>query len=228
MSQKVFPRQPRKASSTFANIGITVVLAIIVLSVVKAYTDSQKKGTVPQTRVAAVAPMAPLAQPPETYEAVLPPLTDEQRWYKLLGELVVKDPQRWVGEWIPNPNLSDMTDNDEQVWIGLLVREDSLLQYDNTGETAQPQEENNDCRGLGQICPNPDICPVKLRWIPPVNLYCSARYFEDLVHKYNGGYDMAVAEYEGARKRDANGQLTAIPDPTNPDIQKIWEIVKRH
>ena len=143
-------------------------------------------------------------------------LTDEQRWYKEVVEMILDDPERWVGK-----KEVVMSDNDRQVFIVLMMTESSLYQFDENGNTL---DSGIDCDGIGQVCT--DLCDrdpkddTDLRYNPFENVYCALDYFASLIKKWDGNYAMAVAEYKGAIEK-RNGKTVPIPD--HPVVQELFD-----
>ena len=160
-------------------------------------------------------PLASVHQIPRSLkiEVVVPAtLTDEQRWYEAVIERVLDDPERWVGK----PSL-DLSDNDQAIFLSLIMTESSFQQFDADGNTL---DSGIDCDGLAQLCDNPAVCDPDLRWNPFENVYCGASYFKTLVTKWDGDYAMAVAEYKGALDTLPSGETA--PNPDHPAVRSVF------
>ena len=153
---------------------------------------------------------------PLSIEAIIPALSEEQQWYKWLVEQVLDDPERWVQK-----DPLSFSENDRQLFISLILTESSFSQFDDDGSTL---DSGIDCDGLAQICANPALMDPAMRWNPMENVYAGARYFEDLIEKWDGDYSMAVAEYKGALNKMPDGRT--IPNPDHPAVQSVFANIR--
>jgi len=85
-------------------------------------------------------------------------LTDEQRFGLWVVEQVLDDSEKWVGE----PTI-EMSENDREVFIALILTESSFRQFDEDGSTL---DSGIDCDGLAQLCNDPAVCSPEERWNP--------------------------------------------------------------
>jgi soluble lytic murein transglycosylase-like protein len=134
-------------------------------------------------------------------------------WGLWVVEAVLDDPERYVGE----PKV-EMSENDRQVFIALIMTESSFRQFAEDGSTL---DSGIDCDGLAQICANPAIMDPALRWNPMENVYAGAKYFANLLDKWDGNYAMAIAEYKGAINTLPSGQTR--PNPDHPVVSDLFD-----
>jgi len=161
---------------------------------------------------AITVPPIPTNRPIQLMAVIPDALSDEQRFGVGVVEQVLDDPERWVGE----PTI-EMSENDRQVFVALILTESSFRQFGEDGSTL---DSGIDCDGLAQLCNDLTVCNPENRWNPFENVYCGARYFKELVEKWDGNYSLAVAEYKGAINTLPNGQTT--PNPDHPAVRDLF------
>ena len=208
---------PRMSGKTRI-ILILVILAIVTSLVGMAYWYSQNadetQQEVSQPPVEETNISTAPTNRPVNLKAIIPSsLSDEQRFGIWVVEQVLDDPERWVEK-----EKVEMSDNDQQVFIALILTESSFRQFADDGSTL---DSGIDCDGLAQLCNNPAVCPPDDRWNPFENVYCGMRYFKELVEKWSGDYGMAVAEYKGAINKRADG--TTVPNPEHSVVQDLFD-----
>lgn len=213
-----------KRSHRFGRIRFFLIIAVIaVVTVTLGWAFKSQDKDVHEVRndtpVEAISqPVQPEIVPfptnrPISIKAVIPPLlSDEQRYGLWVVEQVLDDPERWVQK-----EKVEMSENDQQVFIALILTESSFRQFAEDGSTI---DSGIDCDGLAQLCNNPAVCNPDDRWNPFENVYCGARYFHELIEKWDGNYTMAVAEYKGAINTLPSGQTT--PNPDHPAVSDLF------
>ncbi|MDP2671511.1 MAG: lytic transglycosylase domain-containing protein [bacterium] len=219
------PAQARQGNKLLANVLVTLAMFAVVWPGIKwAYAHTHKDVPTPHARVAGAA--APVVQSPIRIEAQIPQLDVVQGC--MLSQVIT-------------PVLDDFEDpNAAQVWLELLFTESSFYHWVPRGtESAdcsfiRESHENWEilnsgpvacgedlCVGLGQLSSFPEVCDPALRFDPFENVYCSARYFGELVDQYGGDFTKAVAKYKGAVNLTEYG--TQIPDTQHPHVLMVFK-----
>ena len=208
----------RKAGGKVRLFSILVVIFLTVGIAGWAWYESQNQKDPDTNLVSELAPAQVLAPSPTNrpvkIQAEIPQqLTDEQRFGLWVVAQVLDDPNRWVGK-----PLVEMSENDRQVFIALILTESSFQQFAQDGTTL---DSGIDCDGLAQLCNDEAVCDPTVRWNPFENAYCGAAYFKELVEKWEGDYSSAIAEYKGAVDTLPDGR--SVPNPKHEVVELLFD-----
>jgi hypothetical protein len=177
-------------------LSFLILIAVVALGTTVGWTfysgEKDVNEAVQQQTDAASAPVP--TNRPITLKAVLPPLSTEQTYYLK----IVRREMAAANSWL------QLSPNDQEVFVALMLTESSLRPFDNEGE---PVESSMGCLGLGQIC-NLSIMDPELRGDPEENAKAAATYFAELLKESDGDYSLAIAKYKGAFDTDGTtGQV---------------------